>query len=94
MVSAYVKHKGKKPIEFSITAIYNDGRGLKYLQLGEKIVIPNKWDKIVAKWKPTLKNPMDLIIAIHPTVDKTTAYNVDNIQIMTEEVYQSQAVVF
>lgn len=94
VVSAYVKHKGKKPIEFSITAIYNDGRGLKYLQLGEKIVIPNKWDKIVAKWKPTLKNPMDLIIAIHPTVDKTTAYNVDNIQIMTEEVYQSQAVVF
>ncbi|ADQ47208.1 Cellulose 1,4-beta-cellobiosidase [Caldicellulosiruptor kronotskyensis 2002] len=94
VISAYVKHQGKKPIEFSITAIYNDGRGLKYLQLGEKIVIPNKWDKIVAKWKPTLKNPIDLIIAIHPTVDKTTAYNVDNIQIMTEEVYQSQAVVF
>jgi len=94
VVSGYVRHSGKKPILFSITAVYNDGKGIKYVQLGERVLMPNKWEKISAKWKPTLKNPTDLIIAIHPTVDKTTSYDVDNVQIMTEEAYMSQADVF
>lgn len=40
------------------------------------------------------ENPSNLIIAIHPTVDKTTAYNVDSIQVMTEETYLSQAIIY
>lgn len=94
VISSYIKHVGKKPIAFSITALYDDGKGLKYVQLGEKIVMPSKWEKIAVKWKPTLKNPSNLIIAIHPTVDKTTAYNVDSIQVMTEETYLSQAIIY
>ncbi|AZT91393.1 cellulose 1,4-beta-cellobiosidase [Caldicellulosiruptor changbaiensis] len=94
VISSYIKHEGKNPIAFSITALYDDGKGLKYIQLGEKIIMPNKWEKIAAKWNPRLKNLVNLIIAIHPTIDKTTVYSVDNIQIMTEETYLSQAIIY
>ena len=94
VVSSYIRHEGKKPATFSITAVYDDGKGIKYIQLGERIIMPYRWEKVIAKWKPTLKNPKFLIVAIHPTVEKTIPYNVDNIQIMPEESYLLQAVVY
>lgn len=93
-VSAYVRHDGKKPMALAISAVYDDGKGIKYTLLGEKIVMPGKWERLIGNWKYTLKDPKNVIIVVHPTVDTTSAYYVDDLAIMLSEELAAQSIVY
>ncbi|WAM33191.1 endo-1,4-beta-xylanase [Caldicellulosiruptor morganii] len=94
VVSAYVKHSYQKPVAFGISAVYDDGSGVKSTLIGEVVAIPNYWKKIVGKWTPNISNVRNLLIVVHTIVESGVDYNVDYIQIMDDNSYLSNAVTF
>ncbi|WAM31244.1 endo-1,4-beta-xylanase [Caldicellulosiruptor naganoensis] len=81
-VSMYVYHNDAKPQRFSVYAYLKDSAGEKYIQVIDKVAVPNFWKKINGKFTITTSNQIEKIqLLVCVPTSKTVEFYVDNIEI-------------
>jgi endo-1,4-beta-xylanase len=89
-VSMFVYHNDAKPQRFSVYAYVKDSAGEKYIQIADKVVMPNYWKQIFGKLTITTSNPLQNVkLLVCVPSNKSLEFYVDSVIVTSAQPAQS-----
>ncbi|ADQ05453.1 Endo-1,4-beta-xylanase [Caldicellulosiruptor owensensis OL] len=79
-VSLFVRHSDIKPQRFSVYARVIDGSSEKYIQIADKVVMPNFWKQLFGKFTIATANPVQKVeLLVCVPSNKSLEFFLDNV---------------
>nr|AAB95325.1 family 10 xylanase [Caldicellulosiruptor sp. Rt69B.1] len=92
-VSLFVYHNDVKPQRFSVYAYVKDSSGERYIQVADKVVMPQYWKQIFGRFTITASNPIQSVkLIVCVPSNRSLEFYADNI-ILTSAQQASSGVV-
>ena len=89
-VSVFVYHTDPKPQRFAVYAYVKDSAGEKYIQIADKVVMPNYWKQIFGKFTITTSNPLQNVkLLVCVPSNKSLEFYVDSVIVTSAQPAQS-----
>ena len=92
-VSLFVRHSDVKPQRFSVYVYVKDNTGEKYIQVADKVVMPNFWKQLFGKFTITTSNPIQKVeLLVCVPSNKSLGFYLDNVVVTSAQPASSGVV--
>jgi len=92
-VSLFVRHSDVKPQRFSVYVYVKDNTGEKYIQVADKVVMPNFWKQLFVKFTITTSNPIQKVeLLVCVPSNKSLGFYLDNVVVTSAQPASSGVV--